>query len=159
MSRPARSLIERFWEKVDKRGPDECWPWMGSKLVSGGYGRIFDGESKMLRAHRLSWEIAHGKPVPEGMHVCHTCDNPVCVNPNHLFIGTIADNNADMVEKGRQAKGESLPQSKVTEQDVRDIRRLYEEGWSQGALGRRYDITQPTVYDIVHRISWKHVED
>ena len=90
-----------FWMLVAKRGPDECWGWYGRS--QRGYGRFrFGGLTQ--RTHRLAWAFAHG-PVPEGMCVCHHCDNPRCCNPKHLFIGTSADNNADKVAKGRQSRG------------------------------------------------------
>jgi len=90
--------IARFWSKVDRRGPDECWEWSGSKNPDG-YG-LFSLRGRGYRSHRVSWSIAHGG-VPCGMHVCHHCDNPACVNTSHLFIGTNYDNMRDKVLKGR----------------------------------------------------------
>lgn len=95
-----RPLLERFWERVQHS--DGCWVWSGDR-AGAGYGRIGVGgrNSSKLLAHRLSWEIHHG-PIPDGLFVCHHCDNPTCVRPDHLFLGTTRDNARDMAAKGRQ---------------------------------------------------------
>jgi hypothetical protein len=92
-----RSLAERFWEKVDRSG--ECWTWTASK-IGRGYGQIGITRSRSDRAHRVSWRLAHGE-IPNGLCVLHRCDNPSCVNPAHLFLGTKGDNAADRQKKGR----------------------------------------------------------
>jgi hypothetical protein len=90
--------LERFWEKVDRRGPNECWRWLGTN--NGRYGTLsLNGRTE--GATRVSWSLANGKPFPEGMCACHTCDNPLCVNPAHLWPGTMRDNMIDAREKGR----------------------------------------------------------
>lgn len=117
-----RPLAERFWSHVDKRGPDECWPWTAG-TDNNGYGKINEGGAggSMLCAHRVAWELKNG-PIPEGMDVLHTCDHPPCCNDAHLFLGTPAANSADMAKKGRQARGERHGCVKLTAADVAEIR-------------------------------------
>lgn len=92
---------ERFWARVASSGPHECWPYIGP-LFSDGYGRWYRrGVQRTTRAHREAWRLANGSDIPEGMLVCHHCDNPPCCNPAHLFLGTRVDNAADMHAKGR----------------------------------------------------------
>lgn len=95
-----RPLTERFWEKVDVGGPDECWDWQGAR-AHYGHG-IINVTGRSLLAHRVAWSITHGDPAEA--NVCHRCDNPPCCNPAHLFLGSQADNIADMHRKGRYVK-------------------------------------------------------
>lgn len=95
-----KTLEQRFWAKVQKGSPAECWLWTGSKVA--GYGRI-TVNGRLTRAHRLSWEMHNGKSIPDGAVACHLCDTPACVNPHHIWVGTQADNLRDMHSKGRAA--------------------------------------------------------
>ena len=150
---PSRPLTERFWEKVDRRGPDECWPWTAS--TSRGYGQIGSCRT-MLKAHRVSYEL-HNDPVPDGLDVLHSCDNPPCCNPTHLFLGTHQDNMDDKVEKRRQSRGETNGQAKLTEDQVDALRREYIKGSrtrGQHALARKYGVHQTHIRRIVRGESW-----
>jgi len=167
MTLSRRSIAERFWPKVDRRGPDECWLWTGARTGTAGsadrYGYLgaipasSNGPAvPAKRAHVASWEIRHGQPVPSGMTVCHTCDVPLCVNPDHLFAGTQGDNNRDRAAKGREANrhGSRNPNSKLTPEQVAEIRQRYSEGESQGVLAREFGVIQPHVSRIVRGESW-----
>lgn len=159
----------RFWAKVDKSG--ECWLWKGS-LFTNGYGAI-RWEGRNRRAHRVAWELVNG-PIPDGLLACHTCDVPACCNPAHLFLGTHADNMADMIRKGRGGNrgkfarrginqpphvfGERHPRALLTEPQVLEIRRLWaEEGYSLRRLAKMFQIHFMTVKFIVSRKTWKHI--
>ena len=157
-----RPLSERFWMKVDIRGPDECWPWLAAR-TNRGYGVIGRGRAAegLVLAHRLSMELHLGRP-PIG-DVCHHCDNPPCVNPAHLFEGTASDNLRDMVTKGRNyhvtrpgrvARGERNNHAKLTAADVLAIRQSVE---GSVALGRRYGVDRHTIAKVRARQSWTHV--
>lgn len=156
-----RPVEERFWEKVDRSlGPDGCWFWVGC-VGSGGYGMTSISRKHIL-AHRLSWEIANGEPVPDGMQVMHSCDVRNCVNPAHLSIGTAAENMADCAQKGRLnppcLRGERSGMSRLTDEKVRAIRSLYDSGHhSTRQLGSMFGVDGKTVWSVVTRNSWKHI--
>lgn len=149
------TLRERFEEKVDRSGgPDACHEWT-STLHRLGYGRFYDG-AKRIYAHREAWRLEHGD-IPEGIHVLHRCDNRPCVNPRHLFLGTQKDNMADASEKGRMAKGVKNGRSKLTREQVKEIRRLRGKAY-QKDLAKRFGVARNTICVIQLRQTWKHVE-
>lgn len=151
-------LKERFWRKVDKRGSDDCWEWTAC-CDKRGYGLINEGGhyGKRLFAHRVSWQI-HNGPIPEGLCVCHHCDNPVCVNPIHLFLGTDKDNLEDCVRKGRSARGEKNGIAKLAEKEIHTIRRLLKENHTQAALARMYNVDFMTIHYIKTGRNWGWLE-
>jgi hypothetical protein len=130
-----------------------CVEWSGYKNEHG-YGKVMINR-RCVRAHRHAWERAFG-PIPVGLHVLHRCDNPSCVNPEHLFLGTQAQNMADKVAKGRQRKGERVPSAKLTAEQVREI--MASAGAdTQRAIAARFGIHQSTVSDIARRKRWGHL--
>jgi hypothetical protein len=150
-------LEDRFWREVQKS--DHCWTWTGW-LTPMGYGKISaktNGKWRPILAHRLSYELAYGT-IPDNLFVCHHCDNPTCVRPDHLFLGTNKDNIQDMVAKGRQQRGAKVTASKMTEAQVTEIRQRYAaEGITKTALAREYGIGKPAIGDILNRVTWKHI--
>jgi hypothetical protein len=155
---------ERFWPKVAVGADNDCWEWAASFLR--GYGSFTDEDGRTVPAHRYSWRLHCGE-IPPGMFVCHRCDNRACVNPSHLFLGTPADNSADMTRKGRSARGERNsnfgtdrfigernPSAKLTVQEVIDIRRRLDDRERQVDLAREFGVTRTTVCDIANRRIW-----
>lgn len=100
MAGVTHSMLTRFWVRVDQGADDECWPWIGGRMKKG-YGVFWPRKGRPEGAHRVSWELHHRESIPRGMQVLHSCDNPPCVNPRHLWVGTCADNMRDKSEKGR----------------------------------------------------------
>jgi hypothetical protein len=168
----SRPLGERFWSKVRKTR--SCWLWTGGTFRDG-YGQfsaMIEGSKKTLKAHRVSWELAHGS-IPDGLCVLHRCDMRNCIRPDHLFLGTNIENTADRDRKGRAAsgdrhfshlhpdrvpRGEKHGRAKITECDVVAIRKAYSRGnITQRALARRFGITITQVSSIVRGEFWKHV--
>lgn len=151
-------FVARFWAKVDKRGPDECWPWTGG-VDRGGYGqlRVRPG---IVRAHRFSRSLHHG-PIPLGLEVRHRCDNPPCVNPVHLDIGTRQQNADDMRLRGRAnwgcspRPGELSPTAKLTAVQVAQIRRLWSDGERVTDLALAYGMSKASISMIVNGKRWR----
>ena len=137
-----------FWARVERRGPDECWPWIAGK--GGTYGRLYFG-GKNLSATHVALELA-GRPVPYGAFVCHHCDNPACVNPAHLFAGSQSENIRDAVQKGRHIApvSERNGQARLTAEIAAEIRRLRVMGVPGKVVAQRYAVSQGTV-SMIHR--------
>lgn len=154
------TILARFWSKVDIQGPNDCWNWTGCK--ARGYGQFrLNGSAR--KAHRVAWQIANGYLAPE-MVVCHHCDNPSCVNPAHLFVGTHADNVADKMTKGRYQHGVSLGENHglhvLSENDVLEIRRMYRNGgYTYSDLGQRFHVSRMQIGRVVNGQSWSHLHD
>jgi hypothetical protein len=147
---------ERF-ERQHKKG-DGCWEWTAAKDADG-YGK-FKGEACGViytSAHRYSWVLHNGRPVPEGLVVCHSCDNPSCVNPAHLWLGTNDDNMKDKVAKGRQRvpRGEEHPDALLTEAQVRAI---LVDPRPYTALAAEYGVKPSTIGSVKNRVSWAHID-
>jgi hypothetical protein len=163
-------VTQRFWSYVNKSG--DCWLWMGAKQASG-HGVMSIGKRGHVRVHRFSWQIHKGE-IPSGLCVCHHCDIPNCVNPDHLFLGTLSENIRDMLRKRRHIKGEQSHNAKLTEEAVRAIRRDYvprAKGMHRGIwknkgatlpgstedLARKYGVNAMQIERVVKHITWRHV--
>jgi hypothetical protein len=155
------TLEERFWNFVDKKSEDECWHWTG-QILATGYGRISLGAKKDGNegAHRVSWKLHNKKDIPSGMFVMHKCDNPKCVNPYHLSIGTPKDNTQDMIAKGRKRvvspKGEGNGKSLLDAEKVRLIR---SSKLSHVELGRQLGVSSNCIRGVRIGRTWSHIED
>lgn len=151
---PQRTTEQRFWEKVDSRSPEGCWNWTAYRNRKG-YGSFAVEAGLRIQAHRFAFALT--TPIPDGMSVLHHCDNPSCVNPSHLFLGTNSDNVADKISKGRQASlsGELNPRAKLTQADVVRVREMRASGSTYSEIGKRFGVTRATAFDVCQR-SWKH---
>lgn len=164
-------IIKRFWSKVAMS--DGCWLWTGCRNAKG-YGSFYCPD-KVRKAHRIAWEIANGE-IPTGIQVCHHCDNPSCVRPDHLFLGTQSDNSQDMVRKHRhwlqkepkrsllptfrraEQRGEQNENAKTNDNQVREIRRLHQEGYSSRQIASLFDMSERNIRRIIRGELWSHVE-
>lgn len=162
------TIEERFWSRV-KKGPG-CWEWTGAQFNRKWYGAFFMN-GRNHSASRVSWMFHYGS-IPNGLFVCHRCDNPKCVRPDHLFLGTAADNNGDMARKGRAASGKKhraslYPESirrgeengaaKLSPVDIIVIRQCHAKGSSTRALAAAYGVCKTTISNIISRRTWAHI--
>jgi len=155
MQRIDGPIEKRFWPKVKAASEEACWPWMGTR-THNGYGQ-FRAAGRATCAHRVAWELTSG-PIPTGVFVCHRCDNRLCCNPAHLFLGTAADNSNDMVAKGRSNKGQRNPNVKLTVESVRNIRKDAEAGSSDKSLAARHGVSRGAIRLVLIRENWGWVE-
>jgi len=146
-----RSIRERFWEKVTKGSSDECWEW-GAFRNRQGYGQIWH-DGRMRAAHRVMYELEH-KIILNDECVLHSCDNPPCVNPLHLRLGTRDDNNKDRNQKSRQAIGERCGAAKLTGKDVKYIRLLLYEGYTLTYIAQLFNVSRPSIANIQYGRTW-----
>lgn len=136
-----------FWSRIHKT--EGCWTWLGRP--HRGYGR-----HARMGAHRKMWMVIHG-PIPQGTLVLHTCDNPQCVNPDHLYLGDHQDNMNDKVRRYRQARGANNGNAKLSEQDVLEIRQRHSKGFSQTDLTNMFPVNDRSISMIVNRKTWRHI--
>ncbi len=156
----------KFWKKVNKSGPDDCWPWTGMQFNDGdGYGLVAlcvgpNGKCKKyrFRTHRVAFFLTHNF-LPDDLCVCHKCDNPICANPAHLFLGTPRQNAYDRNDKERDARGEGHGMHKLTTEEVKEIRHLRKvHKLPYSALGLMFGVSTTQAGFIVRRESWKHLK-
>jgi len=145
------TLAQRFWSKVDPAPSQCCWEWTACKYLDG-YGK-FRLNNQMASAHRVAYTLAKGE-IPDGLFVRHTCDNPACCNPDHLILGTHADNMTDRQERNRQTKGEQHGRSKLTAKQAMEI---YNSPLTQNEIAKLYNIGETIVSYIKSKKRWKHI--
>lgn len=156
-----KKYIDRLWKGIDIGSPNDCWEWKGRPGKNGYCKMSINGREEYI--HRIVYQISIG-PIPDGYDVCHKCDNRKCANPSHLFAGTRADNLHDMMRKGRDdhtknLKLENHAMAKLTNDEVREIRRLYDHGERNlKKIGARFGVTNHAIYRIVHRLNWRALE-
>jgi len=153
-------LIDRFYGKFEIT--DTCWVWKGKK-DKNGYGQFYmnlDKKEISVRPHRFSYMIFKGE-IPDGLLICHSCDNPACVNPQHLFLGTQKINIQDALKKERMngPKGTKQWLAKFKDDDIREIRKLKSSGMNGNQIAKKYNVNRRVIYDILKKITWKHVQD
>lgn len=147
-------LRNRFWGRVDRKSPDECWDW---KLCRNRYGYgNFRHQKRTYIASRLAWLLTYGGPI-DGMDVCHKCDNPGCCNPAHMFLGTRLDNMRDCVAKGRQTAGEGHGNSKLSEWGACGVMAQRLMGFKAKDIGASLGVSPGRPSEIYRGIAWKHL--
>jgi len=151
--------MKRFHSKYKEKSLDECWEWIGSNPNQDGYG-IFYYENTQDMAHRMSWMVTHNRILEAGEVVCHHCDNPICVNPKHLFVGTQTDNIKDMVQKGRQRshKGELNNKSILNEKKVKEIKSRRRDGVTYKSLAKEFSVSEGCINHIINGRHWGWVK-
>jgi hypothetical protein len=152
-------IAERFWKHVDKRGPDECWPWLAYCDATRHGHVMINGHP--CHAARIAYELVNG-PIPPGLFACHRCNNSPCCNPAHIYAGTPLENVHDTMMTSRYSppphrRGEAVNTAKLTVDHVREIRVLYAEGQSQRKLASRFGVSRSNIGMIVRHTSWAHV--
>lgn len=160
----SESWRARFWSRVRRNGPvvradlAACWPWMGA-TDGCGYG-VVRLNGRRFTASRIAYALTTG-PVLDGVVIRHRCDNAICCNPEHLLPGSTADNNRDMIERGRLgvARGAANPKSKLTADLVREARAAWRKGESIASIARRMGVTIQSMHAVVHGRAWAHVRD
>jgi hypothetical protein len=155
-----RDVDSSFWARVDKDGANGCWEWTGARHANG-YGHYSInrlGTHQNYKAHRFVYELLYGE-IPGGLFVCHSCDNKLCVNPAHLWLGNNSDNILDAKAKGRldDRRGELNTNSKLTPEIIRHIRTQYDLGATQSSLSTKFNLSSSCVCNIVHRRAWQHL--
>lgn len=147
---------DKLWSKIDIGLENECWMWKGCQSTAG-YG-VIRINYILKYAHRLAWELHNEKSIPPKISVCHSCDNPPCCNPDHLFLGSQADNMRDAKNKGRMPHGVLHHGTDLTEKDIRKIRYLGQTDIPHQEIGDYFSISRMSVNDIIHKRTWGHID-
>lgn len=158
------TLEERFWKRTEVENiedPDSCWVWIAGKDADKGpdktYGRVSLTRKSHERSHRFAWKLLYGS-IPENLLVLHWCDKPLCVRPDHLFLGTYKDNSEDMYRKGRGVVGDKSWCSKLTEENVLEIKKAHKNGtYSTSYFAAKFKVKKTTILDIIKEKTWRHV--